>query len=206
MKFKTTILIGFAALAAVAVSGFRFASPEIGGPAPAFSLPSATGKTVNLSDYKGKYVVLEWTNQGCPFVKKHYGSGNMQATQKWAADKGVVWLTIISSAPGEQGYLTGPEGVQLLKEKKMASTALLVDADGKVGHLYGAKTTPHMFIINPKGELIYQGGMDNKPTTNLDDVPVATNYVKQALEEAMNGKAVSNPSTRPYGCSIKYKD
>lgn len=206
MKAKTLTLIALAAIGVFAATGFKSGGVAVGSAAPEFSLNSTAGKTVSLSDYKGKYVVLEWTNQGCPFVKKHYGSGNMQATQKWATDKGVVWLTIISSAPGSQGYVTATEGNALLKEKKMSSTALLMDPEGKVGHLYEAKTTPHMFIIDPKGNLIYQGGIDDKPSTNLEDIKTAKNYVKAALEESMAGKAVTNASTRPYGCSVKYAD
>lgn len=206
MKRTNIAAIAIVGLAAIGLTGFRSTGVEVGAPAPAFSLPATTGKTVSLADFKGKYVVLEWTNQGCPFVKKHYGSGNMQGTQKWATDKGVVWLSIVSSAPGSQGYVTAAEGTEMLKAQKMSSTALLMDPDGKVGHAYGAKTTPHMFIINPKGELIYQGGIDNKATANAEDVKTATNYVKLALTESMAGKEVSNPSTRPYGCGVKYAE
>lgn len=180
--------------------------PQIGAPAPGFSLQSSDGKSVSLADFKDKFVVLEWTNQGCPFVRKQYDSGNMQATQKWAKEKGVVWLSIVSSAPGKQGYLDESQAKEYVKNPALAISALLLDPEGTVGRQYGARTTPHMFIIDPKGTLVYKGAIDDKPSTDPADVKTAKNYVKAALEEALAGKSVTTPSTKPYGCSVKYKD
>ena len=179
-------------------------SPTVGSAAPDFSLPSAHGKTESLSKFKGKYVVLEWFNPGCPFVKKHYNSDNMQELQKEFTGKGVVWLTIDSSAPGEQGSLTPEEANKRIADWKMHSTALLLDPDGKVGHEYGATNTPHIFIVNPKGDVIYEGAIDSKPSTDASDIKGATNYVKAALTEAMAGKPVETTTTKAYGCSVKY--
>lgn len=205
---KSIAVLGVMALAAVSafVLAKGTAPVEIGKAAPAFTLTDTNGKTRSLGDFAGKYVVLEWTNQDCPFVKKHYGSGSMQKTQKWATEKGVVWLSIISSAEGNQGFVTTADGKKLFKEKGFNSTALLLDPDGKVGKSYGARTTPHMYVIDPKGTLIYMGGIDDKPTPNPEDLKGAKNYVISALEEAMAGKEVSTPTSRPYGCSVKYKE
>jgi len=181
------------------------AEPSVGNPAPALTLTDTKGKQHNLADYKGKYVVLEWVNFGCPFVKKHYGSGNMQATQKKAVDKGVVWLSVCSSAEGKQGHMAADDWNQEIADRKMSSTAVLIDESGTVGKTYGAKTTPHMYIVNPDGVLIYKGAIDDKPSTNQDDVPGARNHVLAALDESMAGKPVSTASTTPYGCSVKYK-
>lgn len=187
-------------------SGALFAAdaPKVGTPAPSFSLSAADGKTHSLGDFKGKYVVLEWFNPGCPFVQKHYTSDNMQALQKEFTGKGVTWLTIDSSAPGEQGHLTAEQAKKQMSDWKMGTTALLLDPDGKVGHEYHATNTPHMFIINPEGKLIYEGAIDSKASPNPDDIKSSTNYVKVALEEAMAGKPVENAQTKAYGCSIKY--
>ncbi len=179
-------------------------SAVLGKPAPAFSLKDSNGKVHNLADFKGKYVVLEWVNYDCPFVKKHYDSGNMQKLQKEFTAKGVVWLSINSSAPGKQGNFPADKVNALIKEKNAAPTAYLFDTDGTVGKTYGAKTTPHMYIINPKGELIYMGGIDDKPSTDKADIAGARNHVRAALEEAMAGKAVSVSASQPYGCSVKY--
>lgn len=176
----------------------------LGKPAPAFSLQDSHGKTHSLADFKGKYVVLEWVNYDCPFVKKHYDSGNMQKLQKEFTAKGVVWLSINSSAPGKQGNFPADKVNALMKEKGAAPTAYLFDTDGTVGKTYGAKTTPHMYIINPKGELIYMGGIDDKPSTDKADIAGARNHVRAALEEAMAGKTVSVSASQPYGCSVKY--
>jgi len=157
-----------------------------------------------LAQYKGEFVVLEWTNQGCPYTRKHYDSGNMQKLQKYWTGKGVVWLTVISSAPGEQGYVTAAQENDYIKKMNAAPTAALLDPKGDLGHLYSAKTTPHMYIINPQGQLIYEGAIDNKPTTDRSDIAGATNYVTAALDEATAGKPVAVPSSRPYGCSVKY--
>jgi peroxiredoxin len=178
----------------------------IDAPAPAFELTGVDGKTYKLSDFSGKYVVLEWNNFDCPFVRKHYGSNNMQSLQKKYVEKGVVWLTICSSAEGKQGYYAPDALKQMLDEKKFASTAYLYDTDGKVGRAYGAKTTPHMFVIDPRGVLIYAGAIDDKPSTSPDDIQGSTNYVQASLEAAMEGKAVATKSTPPYGCSVKYAD
>jgi peroxiredoxin len=179
-------------------------APQVGAAAPNFSLPAASGKTYSLGDFKGKYVVLEWFNPGCPFVQKHYKSDNMQKLQKEFTGKGVAWLTIDSSASGKQGYLTPADANKQKAEWKMDPTALLLDPDGKVGHEYGATNTPHMYVIDPSGKLIYSGAIDDKPSTDLDDVKTANNYVKDALNEAMAGKPVATPTSRAYGCSIKY--
>ena len=179
--------------------------PAIGSPAPSFTLTDSKGKQHNLADFKGKYVVLEWVNLGCPFVKKHYESGNMQATQKKAVDKGVVWLSVCSSAKWKQGNLSPAGWNDEIADRKMASTAVLLDESGAVGRAYGAKTTPHMYIVNPDGVLIYKGAIDDKPTSNKDSIPGARNYVLAALDESMAGKPVSTASTTPYGCSVKYK-
>ena len=179
--------------------------PSVGGPAPAFTLTDTKGKQHNLADFKGKYVVLEWVNFGCPFVKKHYESGNMQSTQKKAVDKGVVWLSVCSSADGKQGHMAAAEWNEEIAARRLASTAVLIDESGTVGKTYGAKTTPHMYIVNPNGVLIYKGAIDDKPSTNKDDIPGARNHVLAALDESMAGKSVSTASTTPYGCSVKYK-
>ncbi len=183
---------------------FAAEGPQVGSAAPAFSLPSAQGKTESLSQFKGKYVVLEWFNPGCPFVKKHYKSDNMQALQKEFTGKGVVWLTIDSSAPGEQGNLSAQEAQQQMKEWKMSPTALLLDPDGKVGHEYGATNTPHMFVIDPEGKVIYEGAIDSKASTDQSDIKTSTNYVKAALNEAMAGQPVQTATTKAYGCGVKY--
>ena len=179
--------------------------PPVGRPAPAFTLTDTKGKQHNLADYKGKYVVLEWVNFGCPFVRKHYDSGNMQATQKKAVDKGVVWLSVCSSAKFKQGNMAPAEWNEEIAGRKMSSTAVLLDESGTVGKSYGAKTTPHMYIINPDGVLIYRGAIDDKPNTNKSDIPGARNHVLAALDESMAGKPVSMSSTTPYGCSVKYQ-
>jgi peroxiredoxin len=172
--------------------------------APDFKLTGIDGKTYSLGDYKGKYVVLEWNNFDCPFVKKFYASGTMQKLQKEYAEKGVVWLTICSSAEGKQGYYEAEALSDMTAERKLASTAYLRDPDGTVGKLYGAKTTPHMYVINPEGVLIYVGAIDDKPSTNPEDIAAAQNYVTASLNLAMSGKPVEVKSTASYGCSVKY--
>ena len=166
------------------------------------------GAERTLSDYRGQYVVLEWLNHGCPFVKKHYKMKyqNMQGLQKEFTGKGVIWLSIISSAKGKQGFMTPEEANEAVREKQASPTAVLFDPEGKVGRLYGAKTTPHMFVINPKGKLIYQGAIDDKSSFRAATIKKANNYVRLSLNEAMSGRPVSNPVTKPYGCSVKYKD
>jgi peroxiredoxin len=188
----------------VTTGGISLAEVQVGKQAPDFTLTDTNGKTHHLSDYKGKYIVLEWYQPDCPFVRKHYNSGNMQALQKEYAAKGVVWLSIDSSAAGQEGYYPSAELNQISTKSGAVRTALLLDADGKVGHLFGAKTTPDMYIINPQGVLVYQGAIDDKPSTDLADVKTAKNYVKSALNAVMGGQTVATASTRPYGCSVKY--
>jgi len=179
---------------------------KVGDPAPDFTATDSNGKPHHLADYKGKYVVLEWHNQGCPYTRKHYESGNMQRLQKEWTAKGIVWFTVISSAPGTQGYVTASEENEYVKRMNAVPTAVLLDPDGTVGHLYAAKTTPHMYIIDPSGKLVYNGAIDDHPTADPSDIPNSKNYVSVALQEALSGKAITDAATRPYGCSVKYKD
>ncbi|WFB35120.1 thioredoxin family protein [Kiritimatiellota bacterium B12222] len=172
--------------------------------APAFTLMDTEGNEHALSDYKGKVVVLEWFNHGCPFVQKHYSKGNMQALQKTYTDKGVVWLAIVSSADGKQGSDSADGHNKTAAEKGTNATAILIDADGTVGKAYGAKTTPHMFVIDAKGELVYQGAIDDKRSVNPADIATSTNYVVAALDAVLAGEAVEVAKTTPYGCSVKY--
>jgi peroxiredoxin len=193
-------------LVSVALAGLHASdSPPVGSAAPDFNVSDATGKTHSLSQYKGKYVVLEWFNPECPFVKKHYGSGNMQKLQSDYTGKGVVWLSVDSSAPGTEGNLSPEQAQKVMKDWNTKQTALLLDSDGKVGRSYNARNTPHMFVINPEGKIVYEGAIDSKATPNPNDITSSTNYVKVALDESMSGKPVSTANTRPYGCSIKYK-
>lgn len=177
---------------------------QVGSPAPDFTATDTNGKVHGLSEYKGKFVVLEWHNRECPYTHKHYASGNMERLQAEWTQKGVVWFTVISSAPGKQGYVTAEDENAYVAKMNASPTAVLLDPQGTLGHLYGAKTTPHMFIINPQGVLIYDGAIDDKPTTDAADISTAKNYVQAALEEAMAGRPVSAPTSRPYGCSVKY--
>ena len=181
------------------------AEAVMGEPAKDLTLPDSTGKIHSLSDYIGKIVVLEWLNHGCPFVKKHYNSGNMQKIQKMYAEKGIVWFSIVSSAPGKQGYMTPEEAVESGKHHIASPKAVLLDPEGTVGKLYGAKTTPHMFIIDSAGNLVYNGGIDDIRSTNPDDIAKAKNYVRMALDQLLAGKEVSVQTSQPYGCSVKYK-
>jgi AhpC/TSA family len=189
-----------------------FASPllvlaaKVGEAAPDFTTTASNGKTFHLFDYRGKFVVLEWHNNGCPYVGKHYKSGNMQRLQKQWTARGVIWFTVISSAPGKQGYVTTSEENDYLAKMQAAPTAALLDSTGEIGHHYDAKTSPQMVVINPQGVVIYDGAIDDRPTTDLSDIPGATNYVNLALEQAMAGKRVETAATRPYGCSVKYMD
>src|SRR3989441_9599070 len=199
-KLLLTTLIAFAAGALYAAD-----VPPVGSAAPDFSAPDASGKTQSLSQYKGKYVVLEWFNPECPFVKKHYGSDNMQKLQEQYTSKGVVWLTIDSNAPGTEGSITPEQAQKITASWKTHQTALLLDPEGKAGRAYGAKNTPNMVIIDPDGKIAYEGAIDSKASPNPADIPNSTNYVKAALDESLAGKPVSNPTTRPYGCSVKYK-
>jgi peroxiredoxin len=188
----------------VLVAGAAQAAVKVGEPAPAFTLPGSDGAPHALADYKGKYVVLEWTNHECPFVKKHYGSGNMQAQQKELTGKGAAWLSIVSSAPGKQGHVDAAAAKDLTAKRNAAPTAVLLDPKGEVGKQYGARTTPHMFLIGPDGKLLYMGGIDSIASTDAGDIAGAKQYVKVALAEAMAGTPVSDASTKPYGCSVKY--
>ncbi len=209
------LLIGLAALAVVgAVAGITvvksFEDPDIqlvdlavGAPAPGFTLPDANGKPVHLADFKGKTVVLEWNNPGCPFVKKQYDTGNMQKAQAAAAAQDVVWLTINSGAPGKQGHMDGEEAREFLADKGARPAAYLLDPQGQVGRAYGARTTPHMFVINPAGSLVYAGAIDDTEGSDKQGVPVR-NHVLAALTEMKAGQPVSVATSRPYGCSVKY--
>lgn len=194
-----------AALTAVsAVSLAQAGKPEVGKPAPTFEAIDSNGKTVKLADFKGKTVVLEWTNHDCPYVRKHYGAGNMQSLQAEAAGKGVVWLSIISSSRGAQGYVNGLEANKLTDERKAKPSAVLLDTSGKVGRAYGATATPHMFVIDPAGNLAYGGAIDDKPSSNSVDIAKARNYVREAIAAVAGGKPMSPSTTRAYGCSVKY--
>jgi peroxiredoxin len=192
--------------AALALGGgaVAFAGAAVGQSAPDFTLADTTGQTRSLSQWKGKVVVLEWSNHECPFVGKHYASGNMQRLQATATAQGMVWVTIISSAPGKQGHVSPDQADALTKDRGASPTAVLLDPDGTVGRRYGAKTTPHMFIIDASGVLAYAGAIDDKPSADRADLARATNYVQRALDELLAGRPVSIRSTKPYGCSVKY--
>ena len=201
MKLLRRTLIATAALIALGAQ----AAATVGQPAPDFALKDTNGKTVRLSDFKGKHVVLEWTNPGCPFVRKHYDSGNMPATQKDATGKNVVWLSINSTEKASSDYLEPARLSAWLAERKAVPTAVLMDEEGTVGKSYGARTTPHLYIVNPQGQLIYAGGIDSIPSARPADIEKATNYVKTGLAQALAGQPIADANTKPYGCSIKYK-
>ena len=206
---KTPLLAATLTLAAAAALTFAhtpdaFAAATVGQPAPALKLVDSTGKTRSLTDFAGKTVVLEWTNHECPFVKKHYGAANMQAQQRSATVEGVVWLTVNSSAPGKQGHVDGAAAERIRGQARAAQTAYLLDPDGTAGRTYDAKTTPHMYVIDPKGVLRYAGAIDSIPSADTADIAKATQYVPQALAQLAAGKPVSVTVTRPYGCSVKY--
>jgi peroxiredoxin len=206
MVLQTTRKLVTAACLALVVGAVpATAAPQVGQPAPDFTGVDTKGKTHALKDLRGKTVILEWTNDGCPYVQKHYGSGNMQKLQKDTTADGVVWLTVASSAPGTQGNLAPAEHDALMKKRDAAPTAVLVDEDGTIGHAYGAQTTPHMYIITPDGKLAYKGAIDDKPTADKVDIDGAQNYVRNALEQIGAGKPVDPSVTRAYGCSVKYK-
>jgi peroxiredoxin len=199
----------FVSVAALCGASFLVLSPaqanvQAGKDVPDFTAVDSNGKSHQLSSFKGKTVVLEWSNDGCPYVQKHYGSGNMQALQQEATAAGVVWLTVVSSAPGTQGHVTGAAANKLTTERKAQPSAVLLDPTGKIGKLYDAKTTPHMFVIDGKGLLAYSGAIDDKPTVNQADIKTARNYVKEALSAVASGKPAAVTSTRAYGCSVKY--
>ena len=197
-------LIASAALLAFA-AGARAQTAAVGQPAPGFTLQSTTGQAVRLADFRGRFVVLEWTNPGCPFVRKHYDSGNMPATQKAAQNQGLAWLSINSTEKASGDYLAPPQLAAWLAERKAQPTAVLMDEDGATGHAYGARTTPHMYIIDPQGVLVYAGGIDSIPSARVADIEKATNYVKAALEDIAANRPIAQAATRPDGCTIKYK-
>ena len=193
-----------ALIAAAPVTADPGAQARIGAPAPNFTLTDSNGKAISLADFKGKTVVLEWTNHECPYVRKHYGGNNMQALQKKWTGQGIVWLTLISSQPGAQGFVHGLEANKLTEERGAAPTAVLLDPRGGVGRSYGAQVTPHMYVVTGDGTLVYMGGIDDKPTTRLEDLKTAKNFVDAALSEVAEGKVVSIKTSRAYGCTIKY--
>lgn len=201
MKFQIALLALLLVSAVTSTASFAL---DLGRPAPDFKLKSASGKEVQLSSFKGKTVVLEWLNHGCPFVRKHYDSNNMQSLQKKYTSQNVIWLSVISSAPGKQGYVDEAQAKKDIADNKAFATEVLLDTTGSVGKLYEAKTTPHMFVINKEGALVYQGAIDDKPDTDKTSVSIAKNYVSQALDEVIAGKKVSIPTTKSYGCSVKY--
>lgn len=203
MKYTTLMLAGLLALIMTTTTALSNKA-KIDSKAPDFTLTDVNGNTHSLSDFEGKFVVLEWINFQCPFVVKHYKSGNMQKLQKKYTASNVVWLSICSSAPGKQGHLDNARIIELLNEHKAAPTAYLVDETGDVGRNYNAKTTPNMYIIDPDGMLIYAGAIDDIKSTDTDDVPIAKNYVAEALDAALDGKSVPTKVTDPYGCSVKY--
>jgi peroxiredoxin len=210
---RRAVLSGFALGAAALVgslAGIQAGSAtdgqpiRVGAPAPTFTATDSNGKTVSLSDFKGKTVVLEWTNHDCPFVRKHYTGNNMQTLQKKWTGQGIVWLTVISSARGEQGYVTPEQANKLTADRSASPSAVLLDPKGEIGRAYGAQVTPHMYIIKGDGTLAYMGGIDDKPTTRLEDLKAAKNFVDAALTELAAGKPVSVTTSRPYGCTVKY--
>src|SRR5215475_2954197 len=203
--FATAAIVAIGVFAVQHATAVPSATARVGEPAPSFSASDIAGKTARLADYTGRIVVLEWTNDGCPFVGKHYNSGNMQALQQKYTAAGVVWLTIASSAPGEQGYVTPADAKADLAQWHAAPTDFLLDPDGVVGHLYDARATPHMVVIDRAGRIVYMGAIDDTPSTRLADVKTAKNYLVAALDEIAGGKPVTVASTRAYGCSIKYK-
>ena len=205
MRRRAFAMAAVLALGLTTVAAGVRPAPEIGKPAPAFTLPDSRGAKHSLAQYQGKWVVLEWLNYGCPYVQKHYRSGNIPGQQeKWRA-KGVVWLAIASSAPGEQGHYEDAKMNVESQKKGSKASAVLLDPAGTVGRLYDAKVTPHMFVIDPKGTVVYMGGIDNVPTPRDRDLERATQLVDAALEEGMAGKAISTPTSRPYGCNVKYR-
>ena len=200
---KRMRIVTIAGLAAI-VGMTALQAGKVGEPAPAFASKDTKGIEHELGDFKGKWVVLEWHNEGCPYVKKHYGGQNMQRLQKEWTAKGVVWLTILSSASGQQGHMEPAQANAYFAKQNAAPSAILLDPSGEIGRLYDAKTTPHMFVINPDGVLVYNGAIDDKPTSEQADLATASNYVSAALTEGMAGKAVTTATSRPYGCGIKY--
>ena len=204
MQVSPLFSLSVAAMAAVSLASPLAAAQKNGAIAQDFKLTDVNGQTVQLSQFRGKTVILEWHNPGCPFVSKHYGSGNMQATQKAAREQGAIWLTINSGAEGKQGHMTGAEAKALIARQNIQSTDYLLDPKGLVGKAYGARTTPHLYIIDGSGILVYQGGIDDRPTANTADIKDARNHVLAALKEMRSGNKISVAQSRPYGCSVKY--
>lgn len=200
---RTSFLILMVAAALMSLP-LLISAAKVGEPAPNFTATGSDGKAYSLADYRGKYVVLEWHNNGCPYTRKHYESGNMQRLQKEWTGKGVVWFTVISSAPGTQGYVTADQENAYMSKMHATPTAALLDPDGSLGHMYDAKTTPQMVVISPAGNIIYDGAIDDHPTPDQNDIAGSKNFVEMALQEATSGKPVETATTRPYGCSVKY--
>jgi peroxiredoxin len=207
MTWKNTAHVRMAAILTAALSialAFSARAAQVGSQAPDFHGTDSSGKTQSLDQYRGKYVVLEWHNHDCPYTVKHYQSGNMQSLQKEWTAKGVVWFTVISSAPGTQGYVDASAENAYMRKMGARPTGAILDPSGAIGHLYDAKTTPNMFVIDPSGKLIYAGAIDDHATTDVSDISSSKNYVSAALTEAMAGQPVKTAYTRPYGCSVKY--
>lgn len=203
---RNVLAIGaaFALCGSLALAAVANAKPEVGKPAPDFSGIDSKGKSIKLSDLRGKTVVLEWTNHDCPYVRKHYGAGNMQKLQADAAKDGVVWLSVISSESGSEGHVSPAEADKLTASRNAAPAHVLIDEKSKIARAYDARTTPHMYVVDPQGKLVFMGGIDDKPNTNKADIPTAKNYVRLALDAVKAGRPVETPIARPYGCSIKY--
>jgi peroxiredoxin len=208
---RTVLVAGLGGAAALALDvalaptiAYPAAQAKIGAPAPTFSLADSNGKTASLADFKGKTVVLEWTNHDCPYVRKHYSAKNMQTQQREAAAKGVVWLTSASSATGEEGYVTAQQANELTKRRDAAPAAVLLDPQSKIARAYGATVTPHMYVIDATGVLVYKGGIDSIPSADMADIPKAKQYVRVALDDVLAGRLIAEASTRPYGCTLKY--
>ena len=199
---RRALLLGSAAVALVPAAAF--AASDVGKPAPAFSATDSNGKMWSLAELKGKVVVLETTNHDCPYVGKHYRSGNMQAQQREATATGVIWLTVASSAPGKEDFVNASQANDLTKSRNAAPTAVLLDPQSKIARAYGATVTPHMYVIDASGVLVYKGGIDSIPSADTADIPKAKQYVRVALDQILSGKQVAESSTRPYGCSLKY--
>lgn len=201
---RVTLIGAAAGLALATLAGPAAAGPAPNTQAPVFTAEDTRGETVDLAALEGRPVVLEWTNHGCPFVRKHYGAGNMQALQKEAAAQGAVWITVISSAPGTQGHVTPAKADALTESRGAAPAHVVLDPAGTIGRMYDARTTPHMVVITPAGDIAFIGGIDDRPSTRESDIPGATNYVRAALEAVKAGETPAVQTARPYGCSIKY--
>ncbi|MEO7244636.1 MAG: thioredoxin family protein [Rubrivivax sp.] len=209
LSCRTATITTAAAGALIAVVLFALAGPAaasavVGRPAPAFGATDTDGRRVSLADFKGRHVVLEWVNPGCPYVRKHYGARNMQATQQAATGQGVVWLAVNSTSPEHTDHLSPPQMARWMQQQGGAPTATLMDEDGRLGRAYGARTTPHLFVVDPRGTLVYAGAIDDRPSANPADIAGATNHVKSALALSLAGQPVAPATTRAYGCSVKY--